>query len=339
MFLQKQWRRLTHWFGQDLPADPAETENVHHYYHHEYLVTIRLELPHLTSKEEAFRRHLQRDHQRRWERFVRKHWYRQTKRSTKHRLLHLAPAILITFGSVVLANALWPIASYLVFTSPMLSHPKLISPVPDNPVVRQASVVAQAHAEVTTPDLLRPKIIRDDLDYTNLSNWFPQGTPETSVEPNDQGVQEYIIDIPSLGVEQALVKVGGTDLDNNLIQYPGTANPGELGAPVIFGHSVLRQFYNPSLKNPRRYMSIFSKIMTLQTGDKIYIEYDGIRYTYSVTKKVEVKPEDVYILEQEYNARQLKLITCVPEGTYLRRGVVLAQLETMEQTSARGTQL
>ncbi len=71
--------------------------------------------------------------------------------------------------------------------------------------------------------------------------------------------------------------------------------------------------------------------MTMKPGEKIYVTYDGIRYTYSVQKKVEVKPEDTYILEQEYAAKQLKLVTCVPEGTYLRRGVVLAQLEEISQ--------
>lgn len=328
----QSWRqRLHQWFTAEVPiALEPERRQVHH---HEYVVTIRFELPHLVAHEDAFRKRLSKEHQKRWDRFVRNHWYQQTKRSTKNKFVAMLPAIFITLGSVILANALWPIASYMVFTSPMLQRPELLSPVPDNPIVRQASVLAQAQANVTPPEMLRPKIIRDDLDYTNLSNWFPSGSPETPSSETSSEVKEYTVDIPTLGIENATVTVGGTDLDDSLIQYPGTADPGEFGAPVIFGHSVLRQFYNPSLKNPRRYMSIFSKIMTMQAGEKIYINYDGIRYTYSVIKKVEVKPEDLYILEQEYNARQLKLITCVPEGTYLRRGVLLAQLETVQEVA------
>jgi sortase A len=326
------WRqKLQHWLTAEVPiALEPERRQVHH---HEYVVTIRFELPHLVAREEAFRKRLQKEHNKRWDRFVRNHWLKQTKRSTKHKLLRMFPAIFITLGSVILANAIWPIASYMFITSPLLQRPELISPVPDNPIVRQASVLSQAQASVTPPEMLRPKIIRDDLDYTNLSSWFPTGVPEIVANPKETEVKEYTVDIPTLGIESATVIVGGTNLDNSLIQYPGTAEPGEFGAPVIFGHSVLRQFYNPSIKNPRRYMSIFSKIMTMQTGEKIYINYDGIRYAYSVVKKVEVKPEDLYILEQEYNARQLKLITCVPEGTYLRRGVVLAQLETVQNLS------
>ena len=41
----------------------------------------------------------------------------------------------------------------------------------------------------------------------------------------------------------------------------------------------------------------------------------------------EVQPDDLFILEQRYHTRELKLITCVPEGTYRRRGVIVAQLK------------
>jgi sortase A len=66
--------------------------------------------------------------------------------------------------------------------------------------------------------------------------------------------------------------------------------------------------------------------MTLDEGDEILVDYDGIQYVYKVREKVEVQPEDVFILQQKLNNRELKLITCVPEGTYLRRGVVIAEL-------------
>jgi sortase A len=64
----------------------------------------------------------------------------------------------------------------------------------------------------------------------------------------------------------------------------------------------------------------------LQNGDEIIVDFDGITYKYVVTDKFEVKPEDVYILEQRYDNKELKLVTCVPEGTFLRRGVIVAQL-------------
>jgi len=173
-----------------------------------------------------------------------------------------------------------------------------------------------------------PEIVDVELDYTNLQNWFTGvDIPTLATGKNSDGQVEYTIDIPKLKIFGAKVVAGGTDLSKGIIAYEGTALPGEFGAPVLFGHSTNRAFYNPSEKNSRRYMSIFSYIMTLDKNDEIIISMnDGIKYTYVVQEKTEVKPTDVYILTQKYDSKSLKLVTCTPEGTYLRRGVVTAQL-------------
>ncbi len=48
---------------------------------------------------------------------------------------------------------------------------------------------------------------------------------------------------------------------------------------------------------------------------------------YGVKEKTEVKPTDLFILDQDKSVRELKLVTCTPEGTTLRRGVVTAVLD------------
>ncbi len=183
--------------------------------------------------------------------------------------------------------------------------------------------IANASPAPAAP-VIAPTIDNTSLDYTNLSNWFPSlQLPSSS---DTQQMSEYRLDIPAVDIVNAVVNVGGSNLDKNVIQYPGTAGPGQSGTPVIFGHSVLRQFYNPSEKNPRRYMSIFSKIMTLQKGDLIYVTQDNVRYTYQVTGHTVVQPDQTYILDQDYSQKSLKIVTCVPEGTVLQRGVVSANL-------------
>lgn len=313
---------LGHWWNDSTNnffAEVSTEQDTPHSFH------VHIHIGTLNKREQAFRHHLEQYHRHKLVNFARRHYWKTQKETAGQRFVRLLPAVFVTLGSVIIANAAWPILSYFLFVSPDLRVQKLVSPLPDVPILRQTQTVGTVQA--AGDETINPKIIRDNLDYTNLNNWFPQGVVANASLENTPEEKTYIVEIPSLDIYNAEVKIGGTNLDNNLIQYPGTADPGELGAPVIFGHSVLRQFYNPSEKNPRRYMSIFSKIMTLEEGEKIYIDYDGIRYTYSVRKKVEVKPEDTYILEQEFAAKQLKLVTCVPEGTYLRRGVVLAQLE------------
>ncbi len=249
-------------------------------------------------------------------------------------IIHLLPVFCVMIGLFLVSNAIWPILSYFVFPESHLLGENLLSPVPENaildakrPFIPQVQAQSSASSE---PVIEEPIMLAEDLDYSNLNNWFPEMTEAQELAlnktPAEGSVQEYVLDIPTLNVEDARVKIGGTNLDKSLIQYPGTAMPGEPGSPVIFGHSVLRQFYNPSVKNSRRYMSIFSKIMTLKKGDRVYVTIDGVKYTYEVEEKTEVKPEDTFILEQNYDNKMLKLITCVPEGTYLRRGVVTARL-------------
>lgn len=241
----------------------------------------------------------------------------------------VVPVVFLSVGVFLVGSAVVPILGAYVSEEDELDTTMLDSPIPFDQVLDSTPISLDYSEPKATTEAEEKsiEIVDTELDYTNLANWFTSGAlPEIDTPAESQGISEYILDIPKLNVSNAVVKVGGSDLNKSLIAYEGTAMPGEYGAPVIFGHSVLRQFYNPSEKNPRRYTSIFSKIMTLKSGDKIFITVDGIKYTYIVTNKTEVKPEDVYILTQKYDAKQLKLVTCTPEGTYLRRGVITAQL-------------
>lgn len=247
----------------------------------------------------------------------------------------LVPVFLLMLGFVLVGSAVLPILFSLFKNNLETQMTLLLAPIPQEEVLDITPlIIAQANdqdeavlGEVIEEVDQGPIILDSKLDYSNLSNWFENSTlPSFSLDQFEGQADEYIIEIPELKIENALVKVGGTDLNKSLIHYPGTALPGKQGTPVIFGHSVLRQFYHPKESNPRRYNSIFSTIMTLKKGDKIYIKYGNIKYTYVVQSLTEVKPTDTYILSQRYDVRQLKLVTCVPEGTYLRRGVVTASL-------------
>ncbi len=250
----------------------------------------------------------------------------------------MLPLFLIIIGFFMLSSALMPIIASHFKNITQSKNQQLIAPIPEDQIIDvNPLIIADAPTE---PVQLNPKkpdnsgrsepvIVNTDLDYTNLSNWFEDPSKKDIQNISNllnQEVTEYYLDIPKLDITNALVKIGSDDLDTSLIQYPGTALPGKPGTPVIFGHSLLRQFYNPKESNPRRYKSIFSYIMSLEKGDKIYLRYKDATYTYSVQSKTEVNPEDIYILSQDYTIRQLKLVTCVPEGTYMRRGVVVAQL-------------
>lgn len=208
------------------------------------------------------------------------------------------PIILIFFGFSLTAFVSLPVLYQQFIVSPLRQKISLISAAPQ-PQVLSAQVADS---------------------YANLSSWqLPENLQHSS--KTVQRDSSYYLSIPKLNIFRAQVALGGEDLSNSLIQYPGTAEPGQLGTSVIFGHSILRQFYNPA-----NYLSIFSTIMTLSPGDLIEIEIDGLVYTYDVIELFEVQPDDTEILRQQHNGRYLKLVTCVPEGTLLRRGIILARL-------------
>ncbi|MGI6278215.1 MAG: sortase [Patescibacteria group bacterium] len=224
------------------------------------------------------------------------------------RLLRLVPVLVFIMGFLALSYAGWPIISYQVKSSRRFKANNLIrpySPVGVNNVLGDIS--GESFFSVAGAD----------EGLTQVKNWLPAGS--------DRGaggrVDYYSLTIPSLGIFNAVVQVGGEDLSQHLIQYGGTAYPGDFGNAVIFGHSVLPQFFNP-----KDYMTIFSLLPTLEYGDEILVDFDGVRYRYQVEEMVEVKPDDLAILEQRFDDSYLSMVTCVPPGTYLRRLVVRARL-------------
>lgn len=173
-----------------------------------------------------------------------------------------------------------------------------------------------------TRQLISPVAVLGDsstvVDYSRPSAWFPTAP---SLSPQPSKITHYQLSIPTLKINQAVVHVGGEDLMDSLVQYPGTALPGQYGNTVVFGHSVLPQFFNP-----KNYKTIFSTLPTLKKGDEILVDFDGISYRYEIFALHEVLPDDVSVLEQHYDAEYLSLITCAPPGTYLKRLIVSAKL-------------
>jgi len=271
----------------------------------------------------------------------------QVQAQKKRRWADLPFAISMVFGVGLILVALTPTFSMFWHEWGIFSSSDLIAPIPSDQVLGLNTVVNAAQAtgdpnnltiatnldgtQILTPQE-GPLVIEKQLDYRNLAAWFDS----TDSLFNSHGLigggggavqSTYTLDIPKLNVKNALIRIGGVNLNNSLIQYETTAAPGDYGAPVIFGHSTLRQWYNPDESNPERYMSIFSTIMTLEKGDLIYINRDGKMYTYRVTGKQNVKPtEKERIIGQDTSGKFLKLITCTPEGTTVMRGIVTAVL-------------
>jgi sortase A len=235
----------------------------------------------------------------------------------------ILPNVFIVVGATALTTVAYPLVSYQL-TAHKWQSQTLLSPIAEIQTAEAKGIVIPV-ADSAVPSVLaaqtqEPEIV-SGVDFTKASNWFPNA-PAQAVKPSK--ITHYRISIPKLKIDQATVEIGGDNLNHALIHYGGTAAPGEYGNAVVFGHSILPVFYNP-----KDYRSIFSLLPTLEKGDEIFIDYDGIQYKYVVDSYTEVKPEDIEILEQRFDRQALTLVTCVPPGTYLRRGIIRAYLDKL----------
>lgn len=221
--------------------------------------------------------------------------------------------LLMACGTAIIVWVLWPIASFAVITAPLLSS--IISPIRETVTVdKRGGILSPLVLAAGTGQVEEPT----GIDFTNANVWFPTQPQKKVVTP----VNTYTLSIPKLKISKAIVIIAGDDLNKGLVHYGGTGLPGEYGTAVIFGHSVLPQFYNPT-----NYKTIFSTLPTLTKGDDIYITYDGLEFHYKVFESIVTEPSDLAPLAQHFDDSYITLITCVPPGTYWKRLNVHARLE------------
>lgn len=229
--------------------------------------------------------------------------YVKVKYTKARKIASLVSIVCIFSGIGIFLWVLYPIVSFELFYAPRFSG--IIKPIPDEII-----------KNTLASDL--PKVLgAQAADLTRASTWFPKAVNLKIAASSTL----YTINIPKVGIDNARVELGGEDLTKSLIHFAGPL-PGNYGNPVIFGHSTLLWFYNPS-----DYKSIFSKLPELKIGDSFSINLDNISYIYKINEMRIVTPDDLSVLDQDYSSMNITLVTCVPPGTYLKRLVVKARLE------------
>lgn len=208
----------------------------------------------------------------------------------------LLPFFLIAVGILSLLYVGFPILSFQITQLPKFSQGELIFPIPNI--------------------LLTTIVNTSGTDFSRASSWYPN--PEAKKE---KPTTSYFFSIPKLKIEDAVVSTTSDDLFKNLIHYGPSSLPGELGNAVVFGHSTL-----PQLFNPKNYKTIFSTLHTLEIGDEIQLEVDGVTYEYSISSIKITDPDDISVLEQQYEGSYLTVITCTPPGTYWKRLIIKGKL-------------
>ncbi|MEI6229015.1 MAG: sortase [Candidatus Saccharibacteria bacterium] len=171
-------------------------------------------------------------------------------------------------------------------------------------------------------------IIGTVMAYISPGNIDPQNI---IIDPNENitvSTDPRLI-IPKINVDVPVNYDVGNDyksqiaaMKNGVAHFaiPGaSSHPGEIGNTAIAGHS------SNDLFSVGDYKFIFAQLEKLNVGDTVYANYHSKRYTYSITKKDIVGPNDVSKLVYPTDKPILTLITCVPVGTATSRLLVTAE--------------
>lgn len=138
--------------------------------------------------------------------------------------------------------------------------------------------------------------------------------------------------VPSIGVHAPIVDIAYaspekiekwdfyTELEQGVVKYPYTAEPGTMWNSVIFGHS------STEFRDKNKYWYIFQKLSKLNDKDQIQILWDGKIFDYEVQKKMIKRPKDVAAELNQYKEWEfLTLMACYPLLSDAQRMLVVAQ--------------
>lgn len=173
---------------------------------------------------------------------------------------------------------------------------------------------------------LNVQMLQAQVEY-RFSKPAPVATPvvQTALNKPDPNALS-VITIPTIGVNAPIIFEESTAewkvqlaLREGVDHFGGTANPGQFGNTVLFGHS------SGQLWAPGNYKFVFTLLDKLQPGDQIYIDYQGNRYVYKVSSSEVILPTNLSVLNQKSARPALTLITCTPVGTSKNRLVVHAE--------------
>jgi sortase A len=153
----------------------------------------------------------------------------------------------------------------------------------------------------------------------------PRMTPQinqsylTSHQPKIGQDQLYI---PKINLSVP-IKTGGAEALNDAVwhRYPERGDPLKGGNFILAGH----RFVMGLTPGEVRHKSPFYNVNQLDDGDLIFVDFNGQRYTYKISRRYSVKPTQVSIEDPSPNNQHMTLYTCSLKGQADGRVVIDAQ--------------
>lgn len=238
------------------------------------------------------------------------YYSKKRNRFSRKQYKKFAGGLLIGLGLLAFTYLFAPVILYQAFIAPVYAKGDIAAPIPTQLVAKENNIQS----------LISERLTSLTADTTDARTWYPKIKSDVNTKVSEKA-ESYLLSIPKLNIENAVVSTTNYDLAKNLIQYPGTSTPPNKGNAVVFGHSTL-----PSMFDPKNYKAIFATLHTIKIGDEIGITVSNINYKYIVFSITITTPEDTSMLTPLFDGSYLTIVTCTPPGTTWKRLIVKSKL-------------
>ena len=160
---------------------------------------------------------------------------------------------------------------------------------------------------------LTPAIIAPNINPTS-NKTIKQLQSKAAITENRLYIPKIDVNLPYATGSETVMEKGAW------WRQPDNGNPADGGNFVLSAHRFIMGL------TPQQTLrkSPFYNINKLEIGDKIYIDYSGKRYKYTISKIFAVAPDAVEI-EQRTDRPQLTLYSCTLGGSADGREVIVAK--------------
>lgn len=147
------------------------------------------------------------------------------------------------------------------------------------------------------------KLYSKNMEKKAVNNFEQKIKENVEIEELNLGDEMALINIPS--IDMSTVIIHGTDkqyLNNYVCHFENTSMPGENGNFAVAGHSSYR------------YNQVFNELHKVNIGDEIYINTMNEEFTYTITEIFETEPQNIEVLNQNNDIKEMTLVTCTNSG-------------------------
>ncbi len=169
-------------------------------------------------------------------------------------------------------------------------------------VVLQAEEVKQKAQTVSTKNL-KPKNQAKDL-FKHMEV-LPS---DNRVVISKIGKNIPLISVPDHRNWQQLEQNIQGGLQNGVVVHPISHAPGNFGNFFLTGHSSYYAWDNG------RFKDVFALLHEVELGDEVEVYWEGKKYRYKLNERKVVTPNEISILSQPVNRKQITLMTCTRWG-------------------------